>query len=168
MDQLWGALRPLSVDLDEVVAAMDHLDRSETDHFLNLQTGEVITLASALLNAVRSGVPPEDTDLPEWQLDDLPLAEAAVKDEHGESFICIPEGRWVDMQKLRVRFARAIKTEGIREQAATAVYAHDGGEKFAQLLKAYPQLSAAWYRFEARQKRAWAREWLERIGIEVT
>ena len=159
------SLRVLAVDLDEVSAAMDHLDRSETDHFLNLDNGEVITLSTALVTAVRKGINPEDTDLPEWQLQDTPLAQAVVRDDRGERFARIPEARWTEDQRLKVRFAQAIRHEGLREKAAMAVYTHDGGEKFDELLKGYPQLRATWYRYQARHKREWATRWLLLLGI---
>jgi len=160
------SLRGLPVDLDEVAAAMDHLDRSETDHFLNLETGEVITLSTRLLNAVRKGLKLEDTDLPEWQLEDAPLAQAVVRDDKGAGFARIPEARWTEDHRLKVRFAQAIKHEALREKVAMAVYAHDGGSLFEQLLVGYPQLRAAWYRYQARHKREWAKRWLILLGIE--
>ena len=46
MGERWGSLKPLRVDLDEVAAAMDHLDRSETDHFLDLERGDVLAISS--------------------------------------------------------------------------------------------------------------------------
>ena len=159
-------LRELPVDLDEVAAAMDHLDRSETDHFLNLDSGEVITLSTRLISAVRKGLKLEDTDLPEWQLEDAPLARAVVGSGGGESFARIPEARWTEDHRLKVRFAQIIKHEGLREKVAMAVYAHDGGAKFEQLLMGYPQLRAAWYRYQARHKREWAKRWLILLGIE--
>jgi len=168
VDQRWGSLKPLKVDLDEVAAALEHRDRSETDHFLNLETGEVITLSTVLLETVRSGVDPEETDLPEWVLDDLPLAEAAMEDPHGRTLARIPQGTRLNVKGLRARFARAIKSEGIREKVATAIYAGDGGKRFRALLKTYPQIGTAWYRFEARRKHQMARQWLEGIGIEAT
>ncbi len=163
----WGSLKPLRIDLDEVAAAIDHLNRSETDHFLDLDTGEVITLSVVLLEAVRQGFKLEETDLPEWVLDDAPLAKAAVRDPHGKRFARIPEGTWINMGEMRVRFVRAIKTDGLLQKFAEAVTLHDKGKRFRELLKTYPDLAAAWYRFEARQKQAWARQWLERIGIEA-
>ena len=163
----WGALKPLRIDLDEVAAAIDHLDRSETDHFLDLENGEVITLSTALLEAVRGGLDLEDTDLPEWVLDDEPLARDAVGDPHGKRYLRIPEGTWIDMGEMRVRFVRAIKTLGLLQQFAEAATIHDGGKRFGELLKTHPDLSTAWYRFEARQKQEWAREWLARVGIEA-
>jgi len=163
----WGSLKPLRIDLDEVAAAMDHLDRSKTDHFLDLNTGDVITLSVVLLNAVRQGLRLEDTDLPEWIIDDEPLARAALSDPHGKRFARVPEGTWIDMGEMRVRFVRAIKSPGLLQQFAEAVTLHDKGARFKELLKTYPDLSAAWYRFEARQKQTWARQWLERIGIEA-
>ena len=159
-------LRELPVDLDEVAAAMDHLDRSETDHFLNLDSGEVITLSTRLISAVRKGLKLEDTDLPEWQLEDAPLARAVVGSGGSESFARIPEARWTEDHRLKVRFAQIIKHEGLREKVAMAVYAHDGGAKFEQLLMGYPQLRAAWYRYQARHKREWAKRWLILLGIE--
>ena len=167
MAERWGSLSPLRVDLDEVAAAMDHLDRSETDHFLDLDTGEVITLSVPLLEAVRRGLNLEETDLPEWVLDDEPLARAAIGDPHGKRFARIPEGTWIDMDEMRVRFVRAIKSEGVLQKFAEAATLHDGGARFYELLKTYPELSTAWYRFEARQKQTWARQWLERIGVEA-
>jgi len=161
-----GALRQLPVDLDEVAAAMDHLDRSETDHFLNIESGEVITLSTKLVNAVRKGLRLEDTDLPEWQLEDAPLARAVVGDVKGQLFARVPEARWTEDHRLKVRFAQAIKHEGLREKVAMAVYAHDGGARFEDLLVGYPQLRAAWYRYQARHKREWARRWLILLGIE--
>ncbi len=166
MGQNPGALRQLPVDLDEVAAAMDHLDRSETDHFLNIESGEVITLSTKLVNAVRKGLRLEDTDLPEWQLEDAPLARAVVGDVKGQLFARVPEARWTEDHRLKVRFAQAIKHEGLREKVAMAVYAHDGGARFEDLLVGYPQLRAAWYRYQARHKREWARRWLILLGIE--
>ncbi len=163
----WGSLKALRIDLDEVAAAIDHLDRTETDHFLDLETGDVITLSVPLLDAVRRGLKLRDTDLPEWVLDDAPLARAAVSDPHGKRFPRIPEGTWIDMVEIRVRFVRAIKSAGILEKFAEAVTLHDQGKSFHKLLKTYPDLNAAWFRFEARQKQVWARQWLERIGIEA-
>jgi len=161
------SLKSLRIDLDEVAAAIDHLDRSETDHFLDLETGEVITLSVVLIEAVRKGYRLEDTDLPEWILDDAPLARSAVRDPQGKRFARIPEGTWIKMGEMRVRFVRAIKTDGLLQKFAEAVTLRDGGKRFHELLKTYPDLNAAWYRFEARQKQAWAREWLERIGVEA-
>jgi hypothetical protein len=163
----WGSLKPLRVDLDEIAAAMDHLDRSVTEHFLDLETGEVITLSVSLLTAIRQGLKLSDTDLPEWVLEDEPLARAALGDPHGKRFMRIPEGTWINMGEMRVRFVRAIKSPGILQQFADAATAHDDGTRFNALLKSYPELSTAWFRFEARQKQSWAREWLERIGIEA-
>ena len=163
----WGSLKPLRVDLDEVAAAVDHLDRTETDHFLDLENGDVITLSVPLLVAVREGMKLRDTDLPEWVLDDAPLARAAIGDPHGKRFPRIPEGTWIDMGEMRVRFVRAIKSAGLLQQFAAAATVHDKGKSFHELLKTHPDLNAAWFRFEARQKQAWARQWLERIGIEA-
>ncbi len=167
MAERWGSLKPLRVDLDEVAAAMDHVKRTDTDHFLDLERGEVITLSADLLEAVRQGLTLEDTDLPEWVIDDEPLAQAALGDPHGKRFVRIPEGTWIDMREMRVRFVKAIRSEGLLQQFATAVATNDKGKSFNELLKTYPQLGTTWYRFEARQKQTWARQWLERIGIEV-
>jgi hypothetical protein len=71
------------------------------------------------------------------------------------------------MGEMRVRFVRAIKSEGLLQKFAQAATLHDDGRRFHELLKTYPDLNAAWYRFEARQKQAWARGWLERIGVEA-
>jgi hypothetical protein len=160
-------LRPLCVDLDEVAAAMDHLDRSETDHFINLETGEVVTLSVPLLEAVRRGVRLQDTDLPQWVLDDESLARAALGDRQGKTWLRIPEGAWINMAEMRVRFVRAIKSPGLLQEFAAAATAHDEGRYFGQLLRTHPEVSTAWYRFEARQKQHWARQWLEKIGIEA-
>lgn len=165
MDPVGDELRELPVDLDEVAAAMDHIDRSETDHFVNLDTGEVITLPSKLVEAIQRGIRPEDTDLPEWQLEDTPLAEVVVKDVAGTVFARVPEARWAEEHRLRVLFAQAIPHEGLREKVATAVYTHDGGLKFDDLLLGYPQLRAAWLRFQTKHKREWARRWLLLIGV---
>jgi hypothetical protein len=144
---------------------MDHIDRSETDHFLNLETGEVITLPSRLVEAIRAGVKPEETDIPEWQLEDAPLAELVVQDPGGARFVRVPEARWAEEHRLRVLFAQAIPHEALREKVATAVYTHDGGLKFDDLLLGYPQLRAAWLRFQTKHKREWARRWLLLIGV---
>ena len=160
-------LKALPVDLDEVAAAMDHLDRSETDHFLSLENGEVLTLSVSLLTAVRQGLRLEDTDLPEWQLEDGPLAQEVVGDAGGAKYARVPEARWTEDHRLRIHFAQAIKHEGLREKAAMAVYTHDDGAKFDQLLMAYPALRAAWFRYQGRHKREWARRWLLLLGVEA-
>jgi hypothetical protein len=163
----WGSLKPVRIDLDEVAAAVDHLDRSQTDHFLNLDNGEVVTLSVPLITAMKNKLRLHDTDLPEWVLDDEPLVREILDDPHGKGWVRIPEGTWIDMGEMRVRFIRAIKSPGILQEFAEAATLNDDGARFYQLLKKYPELSASWYRFEARQKQTWARQWLEKIGIEA-
>jgi hypothetical protein len=160
-------LRPLAVDIEEVVAALDHMDRSKNEHFLNAKTGDVITISVALMRAVKRGVRLQDTDLPQWVVDDAPLARAALGKSRSKHLIRIPAGTGIDMDDLRFRFVQAIKSPGVVEQFANAVIRSDDGKLFNQLLKNYPNVSAAWYRLEARHKNAWACKWLESNGIEA-
>lgn len=135
-------MRPLTLDLDRLVQAMD--SREPTAHFLDLDSGAVL--------AVAPGEPPPGAE-EKYQVQDdrylpiepLGLAEAVAMREaflftqHNPHAHTVLAGALNDRRPLR---------------------------SFDFELRAFPEVKAAWECYQAVQLREYALTWLHEHGIE--
>lgn len=70
----------LPVPLRELVLALEGVSEESTS-YLNLDTGEVFTITHEIMSLAEDLDDAEDSDLPEWQLQELELAKRILNSE---------------------------------------------------------------------------------------
>jgi hypothetical protein len=134
-------MRPLSIDLDELAFA---LNSDNTEHYLDLQTGQVLMFAE-------EGIDPE---LDELRQDDpdrlLPIDPLGSH----EGFA------------LMERFLQEVIDPSAYHVLQQALAGRKPFRTFKHALGAYPELLQAWYDFESAQQREQALSWLTENDIQ--
>lgn len=140
--------RKLRVAMDDILLAMSTPAHHESEAYLDLQTGEVVTI--------------EDEDLTGVDVDE-DLRRLA---EDPERFASIPRIEGRDEFDLMCRFAETVDEEDIRERLALALRGKGAFGRFRDVVFRYPDLEARWNAMQQEWQVGEARRWLESLGLE--
>lgn len=156
----------LNVDLDEVVAAMDQLERDLIDFYLDKQTGHVVVIGEEFLDGELHDEEEGGAETPAWCLDSRDLGRRIREDEAQEQFVRIPELDRGRSFRLMEGFIDLVASPRLRQKLQTAINGRGAFRRFKDVLLDHPQVRQHWFDYELEQKRNFAREWLESIEIE--
>ena len=158
-------MQKLPVNLDEVAEAMDQRERDMLDWYLDLETGSVILVSN-------------DYDLEDMEQDEFDAMPPQKREEladswrvlhdDGSGFERIPEAESRDAYRLMEQFIDRVPDPRVARELEQAIAGKGAFRRFKEALSAHPRLQHQWYAFEAEAKCAWARQWLEDLGIEST
>lgn len=130
------------VDIDEICAAMDYM---ESNHYLDLETGEVITVS--------------DLDNDEGVSDKI--------DEEPERYKAIPTISSWEAYRYMEDFIYTLEDEKLKNELSHAIKGKGAFSRFKNVLAKNPEEQIMWYDFHNRISKQKAIEWLESVGIKV-
>ncbi|MGD2144696.1 MAG: UPF0158 family protein [Anaerolineae bacterium] len=171
--------RKVQVDLNELEAALT-LNFAEQDAYLDLETGEVITLTGEirrLLEDIYDEIYDEEgqrtlslaaylaerDDIQEWRKQCL--LDAARVEAWSEDIIAIDAEPHADYRDME-RFIQTVDDPHLRERLWRAIDGRGAFRYFRDVLTEQPDVEEAWYAFKDAQIERRVRRWLEAHNIE--
>ncbi|UCE61483.1 MAG: hypothetical protein JSU63_06985 [Phycisphaerales bacterium] len=155
-------MKKLSVNIAEVADLMEMNDH-EDEYYLDLQNGEPVVIPRELL---REGWKDDDDmlDLPEWEKELRPIAEAITAGSN--RYVPIPDVPSWDAYEDLVQFAETVTDPKLREFLAIALDGKGAFRRFRSVLDRNENELKRWYAFKDEAMVRRVREWLNGIGIE--
>ena len=174
--------RRVKVDVPELVAAFE-TNSPEMEHFLDLQTGQVVTVTEDDQRAIsdfeeeveiQEDEDPkakfeawlEDYDCPDWQVDSIRDA-FLVETEFGARFIRVPKQESREGYSDMSDFAETVQDERLRDLLSVALNGKGAFRRFKDVLCDYPEERERWFKYEEQQATKRVLDWLESEDIEV-
>jgi len=156
-------MKKLKVDMAELEAAFE--DASwEMNYYLDLETGEVITVTDEMRLYWEE---PPDYPLPDWQQEWVEMAKQ-VEDGYGSRYVSVPQGDSRQGYQDMERFISTVQDDCLREQLWRAIEGRGAFRYFKDVLADHPRERERWFDFKNEQVRWRVLNWLESIGIEPT
>lgn len=166
-------VRKLSVDLEELIEAMDQIERDINEWYLDTQTGEVLLVGSEALREMDcdeellEGETEGEHRVPDWQQAERELAARIAQDEV-DRYRRIPGNASSEGYRLMERFAARVRDPALQEKLEIALDGKGAFRRFKNVLYDYPDERRRWFDYERECKLEWARKWLESLEIEST
>ena len=160
-------LKPLNVNLDELVEAMDTRFDGTVEWFLDTETGAVHVVDEEDLDEDDdAGMDAGRETVPAWQRDAKELAAQVLANP--DRFVAVPQTESHEAYRVMEQFIPQVPDARLRERLGDAIAGKGAFRRFKDVLLGHPQVREEWFRFESATKRQWAAEWLASIGIEST
>jgi hypothetical protein len=150
-----------TVRLDDIVEALE-MQFDESASYLDLDTGQVVTVSKDLLRAAEDPGD-EEPDLPTWQRDEWELAKRIVStDRFRELPTKFDVHEWAIMQD----FSRSLQSDSIREDLLRAIHGAGAFRNFKDTVRRHG-IDSAWFAFRTEALRQIARNWCEENQIAL-
>jgi hypothetical protein len=149
------------VKLSDLIEEMD-FQSDERSAFLNLTTGEVVSVTDEELRAAENGAPLED--FPEWQHDAIRLAGEIVETDH---YLPLPDRFEINEYRIMERFCLLIDDEDMRDDLCNAIRGRGAFRYFKDRIHAYG-IAEEWYQYRDAALREIAIAWCEAHDIPYT
>jgi len=173
--------RRLKIDFVEIQKAMEDIVRDAFDYFLDLKTGEAITLSGDILREVRTRLYDGDGDdigddieciefdeepeVPHWMEDEVELALEVLLDEDGR-YIRIPERDSKKAYRVMADFMETIEEPVLKEKLTRALNGKGAFKRFKDVLLEYPKERKRWHGYDAKAMKRAIIEWLRSLRVE--
>jgi len=154
-------MKKLPVSIAEIAEAMD-VRFDNTEHYLDLQTGQLVLIPSELLDRQEDD---EDSSwMPDWEKERLPVIEEieAGSDRYALLPEVLPSEAYDDM----VRFAETVRDATLRRLLEVALTGRGAFRRFKNALQDHLSERERWFAFKNERMAERAREWLTEIGVE--
>jgi hypothetical protein len=151
----------VQVKLQDILEGMD-FQSDEQSAFLNLITGDVVSITDEELRAVEHDAALED--FPEWQHDTMRIARDIVETEH---YLPLPDRFEIHEYSIMERFCLSVDDEDIRDDLCNAIRGRGAFRYFKDRIHAYG-IAEEWYRYRGAALREIAVAWCEAHGISYT
>jgi hypothetical protein len=150
---------PVTVRLQDIVDALE-MQFDESSSFLDLDTGQVETVSSDLLNeAEESGE--EEPDVPEGEDEEWEIAKRIVSTDR---FRKLPTKFDVHEWEIMKDFSGSVESESIRDDLLFAIHGAGAFRTFKHTLRRHG-IEQAWFAFRAEALRQIALDWCEENQI---
>ena len=149
------------VKLSDLIEEMD-FQSDERSAFLNLTTGEVVSVTDEELRAAENGAPLED--FPEWQHDAIRLAGDIVETDH---YLPLPDRFEINEYRTMERFCLSIDDEDMRDDLCNAIRGRGAFRYFKDRIHAYG-IAEEWYQYRDAALREIAIAWCAAHDIPYT
>jgi len=150
-------MEPL-VRLKDVIQEMDGLS-DEYRAFLNIRTGEFITLSDEELSAAEEGKNVED--FPEWQQEMIQKAgEVLLSDDYRE----LPGKFDIHEYSIMEKFCYAVEDDDLSRRLLNSIRGRGAFRYFKDTIHDYG-IAEDWYEFREQAFMSIARDWLESHNI---
>jgi hypothetical protein len=149
------------VKLSDIIEGMD-FQSDERSSYLNLTTGEVVSITDEELRAAENDAPLED--FPEWQHDAIRIAGEIVETDH---YLPLPDKFEMNEYRIMERFCLSIEDDDMRDDLCNAIRGRGAFRYFKDRIHAYG-IVEAWYRYRDDALRDIAVAWCEAHGIAYT
>ena len=151
----------LRVKLSDIVEGMD-FQSDEQSSFLNLTTGEVVSVTDEELRAAENDAPLED--FPEWQHDAIRIAGEILETDH---YLALPDRFEINEYRTMERFCLSVDDDDMRDDLCNAIRGRGAFRYFKDRIHAYG-IVEAWYRYRDDALRDIVVAWCEAHGIAYT
>src|SRR5262245_11754352 len=151
----------LQVKLSDILEDMD-FQSDEQSSFLNLTTGEVVSVTDEELRAAENDEPLED--FPEWQHDAIRTAKDILETDH---YLPLPDRFEMNEYRMMERFCLSIDDEDMRDDLCNAIRGRGVFRRFKDRMQLYG-MAEEWYRYRDAALREIAGAWCEEHGIPYT
>jgi len=151
----------IQVKLQDILKGMD-FQSDEQSSFLNLTTGEVVSITDEELRAAENDEPLED--FPEWQHDAIRIARDIVETEH---YLPLPDRFEINEYRIMERFCLSVEDTDIQGDLCDAIRGRGAFRRFKDSIQAYG-IAEAWYRYRDEALREIAVAWCEAHEIPYT
>ena len=149
------------VTLTDILEGMD-LQSDEQSSFLNLTTGEVVSITDEELRAAENDVPLED--FPTWQHDAIRIAGEIVETDH---YLPLPDRFEIHEYRIMERFCLTVEDEDLRGDLCDAIRGRGAFRRFKDRMQVYG-MAEEWYRYRDAALREIAVAWCEAHGLRYT
>ena len=151
------------VDLLEIADAMEnHSYADESTCYLDIETGEVAYVTSEVARIVESGNSTAADDLPDWQKDEVELAQQMLND--GERFIPIPRLESSVGFRVMEDFIDQLGDESVAKRLVQSLRWSRPFRGFKDVLSDHPDLLDRWYAFKNEKMRKEVGDFLKPIS----
>ena len=167
-------MKLLKIDFNEIQKAMEDVSRDAFDYFLDLETGEIITISVDALEGAKSSLYKGDElidessleayDMPEWIEDEVELAIRIFSEK--QRYVRIPERESQEVYALMKKFTEEIDELMPHDELSAALNSTNSFSSFKKVLADYPAYRKKWFTLNAGAMRKTVTEWLESIGIK--
>src|SRR5919108_3710818 len=140
------------VKLQDILEGMD-FQSDEQSSFLNLTTGEVVSVTDEELRAAENDAPLED--FPEWQHDAIRIAGEIVETDH---YLPLPDKFEINEYRIMERFCLSVDDEDMRADLFNAIRGRGAFRYFKDKIHAYG-IAEEWYRYRDAALREIAMDW---------
>jgi hypothetical protein len=151
----------VQVKLQDILEGMD-FQSDEHSSFLNLTTGEVVSITDEELRAAENDAPLED--FPEWQHDAIRIAGEILGTDH---YLPLPDRFEIHEYQIMERFCLSIDDEDVRDDLCNAIRGRGAFRYFKDRIHAYG-IAEEWYRYRDAALREIAIAWCDEHGIPYT
>jgi Uncharacterised protein family (UPF0158) len=151
----------LRVKLSDLIEGMD-FQSDEQSSFLNLTTGEVVSITDEELRAAENEEPIED--FPEWQHDAIRMAGDILETDH---YLPLPDRFEIHEYQIMERFCLSIDDEDMRDDLCDAIHGRGAFRRFKDRMQVYG-MAEEWYQYRDAALREIAIAWCEEHGIPYT
>jgi len=129
----------VQVKLQNILEGMD-FQSDEQSSFLNLTTGEVVSITDEELRAAENDEPL--ADFPEWQHDAIRIAGEIIETDH---YLPLPDRFEIHEYQIMERFCLSMDDEDIRDDLCNAIRGRGAFRYFKDRIHAYG-MAEEWYR----------------------
>ena len=143
-----------TVRLNGIVDALE-MQFDESPSFLDLDTGEVVTVSTDLLRAAEESSDDEEPDLPDWQMDEWDTARRIVTTNR---FQKLPTNYDVHEWGIMQEFSYSIESGRIRQDLLDAIHGAGAFRNFKAALRRH-RIEPAWFTFRTEALRQIALDW---------
>jgi hypothetical protein len=151
----------LQVKLSDLIEGMD-FQSDERSSFLNLTTGEVVSITDEELRAAENDESLED--FPEWQHDAIRIAGEILDTEH---YLSLPTKFDIHEYNIMERFCLSVDADDLRDDLCDAIRGRGAFRRFKDRVQAYG-IAEDWYRYRNAALREIAVAWCEAHGLRYT
>jgi hypothetical protein len=151
----------LQVKLSDLIEGMD-FQSDERSSFLNLTTGEVVSITDEELRAAENDESLED--FPEWQHDAIRIAGEILDTEH---YLSLPTKFDIHEYNIMERFCLSVDDDDLRDDLCDAIRGRGAFRRFKDRVQAYG-IAEDWYRYRNAALREIAVAWCEAHGLRYT
>ena len=159
--------KKIKADLEMIANAMEDVDRTDMDYYLDKETGEVVVTLEEIFRYAEEEENEDKIreDLPDWQKKEVKLAQDILFN-NPDRYICIPERPSYEGYNLMVEFAEKVEDESLREKLSIALDGKGAFRRFKNVIADYPDYREKWFKFRDEKMNKKVIEWLNSIGIE--
>ena len=151
----------IQVKLQDILEGMD-FQSDEQSSFLNLTTGEVVSITDEELRAAENDAPLED--FPDWQHDAIRMAKDIIETD---SYLQLPDRFEIHEYSIMERFCLSVDDEDMRDDLCDAIRGRGAFRRFKDRMQLYG-MAEEWYRYRDAALREIAMAWCEEHGIPYT
>jgi hypothetical protein len=151
----------VQVKLKNIIEGLD-FQSDEQSSFLNLTTGDVVSITDEELHAAENEEPLDD--FPEWQHDAIRIAKDIVETDH---YLALPDRFEIHEYQIMERFCLSIDDEDMRDDLCDAIRGRGAFRRFKDRMQVYG-MAEEWYRYRDEALREIAKAWCEEHGITYT